>query len=445
MSLCTPIRNRTRSNFRASKGGAIRHFNDESFHVFPIAAFRDNGAEAVVKKALVMVEGDHVDSQGRPHKFSAGRIRKIVENTNRLLQMGGRVPWQRDHKKEQSANIGDLEGLLEIKRITESDLHDPRLSHLVGRLGAFTKNLVAKGADVVEELVAGRIKTLSPGIDIATDTIREISATPTPAIVGLSVFKRGEGNENTARFFRTWEELDAAAIDMEEIRGEYDELCDDFWTLITSINNLSDEELQGDDPIQLQYDAADGFVVKLQDLLGLGDTGELDPTQMPADGAMPNGQPRPTDYRNQLLQQDGQGAANMGLSMAEVAFEMYGGDRAEFAKRGRGKKKTARQRVLGTTAAGRIARLAALGAGTAAAVRYGGRGLKVGGRVGGLKGVAAGARAAGRQVRRDINAAVGGVLGAGAGAVGGGRAGARAGGRNVARALRQSAGRALAR
>lgn len=212
-----------------------------------------------------MIEGDHYDSQKRPHKFSKQRLLELVKNTNTFLSAGGRIPWQKDHDKTQSANIGDLEGELEVRIITEEDLPNPRLRKLVGKLGAFGQ-LVAKGEDIVAQVMSGRIKTLSPGIDVATNTIKEISATPQPAIVGLSVFKQ---HENAARFSLTWEDCEAEEMEMDELKEQYEEITDKFWEIATSISSADESILMGEDPAALIEDAIGGLVDRISELLGL--------------------------------------------------------------------------------------------------------------------------------------------------------------------------------
>lgn len=367
---------RTKFNRAKTRGFSqnLHHFGGSEFALLNGGEFSGDNPNLLEKSALVMVEGTHRDSAKKTHKFPASRIIRLVKNTNEFLFSGGRVPWQRDHDKTQKANIGDLEGELEARRITKEDLPDERLQHLVGRLGVFASRLVAKGADVCQEIAAGRIKTLSPGIDVSTDTIMEISATPTPAIVGLMTFRRGEGN-----FAVTWDELEQESQDIDQLRESFDTISGQFWDLSTNILSLSEDELGDADPNELIQEAMNGYFDRISQLLGLD---SQDPSQ--SDGT-PEGSPD-----NQFLQkqqQDLQKGANMAgnLTLADMARSMYG--TAEFAKKGglraraarasnavrsigRKKKPGLAGRVLGTTAGGRMARLAGIAA-LAAGARYG--------------------------------------------------------------------------
>lgn len=228
----------------------------------------EDDPHTLTKEALVMVEGNHIDSAKRSHNFSRDRILQIVKNTNNFISQGGRVPWQTDHDKKQAANIGDLEGILEARVITEEDLPNPKLRNLVGKMGAFAQ-LVAKGIDVVSQVVSGRIKTLSPGIDVTTDTIKEISATPQPAIVGLSVFRHPSAS---ADFALTWEEADSGQGQIDAIHEEYRELLEQFWNIATAISQADEATLQGEDPAALMTNAIGGLTTRLSSLFGLGET-----------------------------------------------------------------------------------------------------------------------------------------------------------------------------
>jgi hypothetical protein len=145
-------------------------------------------------------------------------------------------------------------------------------------MGAFAQ-LVAKGADVVSQVVAGRIKTLSPGIDIATDIIKEISATPQPAIVGLSVFRRH--SDSVGNFALTWDEADSEQGQIDAMHEEYQELIEQFWNIATAIAQADESTLQGENPSALMNDAISGLGTRLSGLFGLnGGNPNYDPDDM---------------------------------------------------------------------------------------------------------------------------------------------------------------------
>jgi len=351
------VRQRT-ADFRGFTPGHVQHFYDPAFDLGR-AEFEDaeEDGSMLTKQALVMIEGTHVDSAKRKHQFPADRIKRIVANTNALLASGGRVPWQRDHQKTQAANIGDLDGPLEIRTITRKDLPHKGLNHLIGKIGAFATRLVAKGADVVREVLAGNIKTLSPGIDVDADIIREISATPVPAIVGLSTFRRGDGETRVLRRRRreegqftalTFEDMEVEMQDMEAYREDFDALSTTFWELVSSINKATEDELQGEDPAALQMQAIDDYGVRIQTLLGLN----VEPGDPEADPLLQQNQKPPAKR-----------AAYSAFSLGAVEREVR---MAEFRRtrrdRGRKRGKRVRRAIVGRTPLGQAARLTAVGA-----------------------------------------------------------------------------------
>lgn len=244
----------------------------EDVRFFESAAFDPNDFEPVgedaiaVKNALVLVEGHHEDSQGRPHYFSKDRVFRIAENTNSWFSKGNRVPWLTDHQKTQWSTIGDLDGHLQVRKVRPEDV--PGLPHLIGKLGIFTDRLVGKGKDVVQKITDGLISTLSPGLDVAVDVIKEISATPTPAIPGLRIFKR---NNRGANFALTWDEAEQESWDEDAAYEDAMSHFDMWWGMASQISQASDEELQGRDPEQLQVEALQGLMTKLAEAIGLSE------------------------------------------------------------------------------------------------------------------------------------------------------------------------------
>ena len=373
---------------RRSYKEQVEHFSSP---YFGLCTFADSGQQVsddkIVKSALVMVEGHHRDSNNRDHVFSAARVKRIAERTNEWLFRGGRVPWQRDHKKDQINNLGDLEGALEVRRITEADLPNPGLTDLVGKIGAFTTSLVGKGKDVVAEVLAGRIKTLSPGIDIENDIIREISATPTPAIVGLSTFKKAE-----ARFSLTLAEAKAEEEQEGQLEDALKELAEMIAETATSIMSATEENLQGASPEELLYQLVQDAANEIATTLGLGDANSppyADPSQQ-YDPYQPPGMAGQTGMRpaapvpGYLQKQQG---FSSGSRYAN--FTLAGIERAEFFSNpfARRRQPTLGERIGG--AVGTAVKGAAIIGGGAAAIRYGGAGLKGamrGGKTAGLMG-----------------------------------------------------------
>lgn len=354
-------RHRSRSTSKVKRED-VRYFNND----LPLVPedMDEEQDSVVVKKALILVEGNHVDSQGRPHRFPADRVIQIAENTNRWFSQGNRIPWLTDHKKTQWDTIGDLDGAVEVRRVTKADVKDSRCAHLIGKIGIFADKLVGRGKQVVEKVKDGLISTLSPGLDIALDIIKEVSATPTPAIRGLRIFSRRK-NQQEARFALTWEEAEEESMDSDELYEQFMGYAETYWGIAVGISQAADEELGGQDPQQLQADALQKFMERVSGLVGLDEPEIEEPV---GSGSQP-----PKKTRAELITQERQ--ANMAMNMAQAAFELYGGNRAEFAKKkrrlGLGRKGV---RVSGRGIAAAAGIAGAAGLGGLAAARYLGKG-----------------------------------------------------------------------
>jgi hypothetical protein len=220
-------RKNTIANFRHNSTPKIVHFESA-----PLSAEFTESDGAIYTSGLVLVEGEHIDSKQRKHVFSADRVKKIVNNTNQLLQRGARLPLLTDHQKTQDTTIGDVEGTIEARVITDEDIKDPCYKHLVGKFGAFANQVAIKASKAINQYKDRLLSTVSPGIDIISDTIREISCTSTPAIVGLRLFKSYDGE---AAFALSFEELEQGDGMVDQIKTQYDNLSDQLWVVLTSI------------------------------------------------------------------------------------------------------------------------------------------------------------------------------------------------------------------
>ena len=274
-----------------------------------------SGDYTLSKPALVFVEGQHTDSQKRTHFFNKDRIHRIVANSNEFFRQGRRIPFQLDHKKDQSSNIGDVESEFYTKVIQLEDLPNPRHKHLVGKLGVFVDNIIARGADIVEKIKSKSISTLSPGIDPATESFCEISATPVPAIIGPSLFsKNGDVSDNIIYFETSFTEgakiekdstllnknkafsfdhLEKLTRDISETRKEYDKICDGLFKILSDISMASEEELGGINPQEASFDAIEHFIGKISEMFDLEEDEEDEEDMSEETLGRSSGQPYP--------------------------------------------------------------------------------------------------------------------------------------------------------
>ena len=278
---------------------------------FSLVETEGGDVEALAKAALIFVEGKHKDSMGREHLFDAPRIQKFVQNTNKHLEMGGRLPVQMDHKKTQDFNIGDVESLLYTKVITEDDLPNKKFRHLIGRIGVFADNVVIKSKRAIEDVKARIINTLSPGLDPLTESFIEVSATPTPAIIGPALFSQsGTELDNIITFEMMPDKMDknsdkgksnGKAFSFEQLRNvkknvekkeeEYKELTEDLFEILCSLYNASEEELaaeQVNSPIEASYEAIEYFLSQLEEMFELTDSEDEDDESKPEEKYLKN-------------------------------------------------------------------------------------------------------------------------------------------------------------
>jgi hypothetical protein len=257
------------------------------------ASFSEVDEGILCKRALVLVAGKHKDNKQRWHEFSEDRLHRIAENSNALFQQGTRIPLLKDHNKTQDSVVGDIDSHFEVREITEENLPNPKHRHLIGRLGLFVDNIVVRSRAAIEQAKEGLLNTISPGIDILTDTIREVSFTPTPAIVGLSMFNRYSNSNRYANFESenesgfdfpmqngnqsmalSFDELEQEESDLSEIKNDFEDLCAKLWQLTQNILTLPDEVLQGLDRQQLVEEIISQFFERYTSLIGMNEAEE---------------------------------------------------------------------------------------------------------------------------------------------------------------------------
>jgi hypothetical protein len=237
----------------------------------------------IIKKGLVLIEGTHVDSKKRTHTFSPARIREIVSNSNALFA-NTRIPVLMDHKKEQSSVIGDVESQFQCTTINESNFPGADDKGLTGKLGIFVNQIAIKSGEAIRQLNEGLLNTLSPGIDVVSNAIREISATPNPAIANLRLFKRAEFESDAL----TFDDLENSDDMLDKIRNQYEDLTNKLWELTETIQTIDEQALNGQSREEVQYQAINDFATRFLTLIGSGEE-EQDPMMQEANGgAYPN-------------------------------------------------------------------------------------------------------------------------------------------------------------
>lgn len=225
----------------------------------------NNQSGELIKNALVLIEGTHKDNQGVVHEFPSDRILRIAQRTNAAMSQGYEIPLMSDHSKQLIGTDGELKKLgifvspFECRVIRQEDLPNPKMQHLIGKLGAFSR---AKILNKVREVESSLIKLLSPGVDLVNERLAEVSAVAFPAIHGPALF--------AAQI----QDLSFASVKEEQgnFKRQREELSEEFEILLQTIQRIqkaSPEQLVAVSPDQLLVTAIDAFTAEIKRYFGL--------------------------------------------------------------------------------------------------------------------------------------------------------------------------------
>lgn len=272
------------------------------FNALPL---KDTANEAI-KKGLIFYsttdESPHVDSRKVAHSFPPDKVIKLVENTNKhfeTTEIG--IPVLTEHQKNVNNVVGFIESPLEAKVITEDYTKgNPKLKHLLGRIGVFVNDVKIKSSEIIEKMNQGLAKSVSAGIDLDSFSIKELSLVALPAIPNVSLYsyntnqsrKKGNMKRNRKNYLLLPKESNfALSIDealsssqtIEQQREEAQKVFTAFLEVIESANEIDEEEMASmgiQDPSEVIQAAIEDLSAKLGDMfLGMPPEEEAPPTQ----------------------------------------------------------------------------------------------------------------------------------------------------------------------
>lgn len=148
----------------------------------------------IIKEGLIFYSTEegkpHVDSRKNKHSFSPEKIIELVENTNKHFNISDcGIPVLTEHKKDINNVVGFIESPMEARVIDETYTKgNPKLKHLLGRVGVFVKDVCIKVPEIVDKMRRGLAKTVSAGIDLDSFSIKELSLVALPAIPNATLF-----------------------------------------------------------------------------------------------------------------------------------------------------------------------------------------------------------------------------------------------------------------
>lgn len=246
----------------------IACFNN-SGNVIRLSDHPDGG---VVVDALLFYEGDHVDKNRQKHNVSKDRLNLLASNTNVDFNKGLEIPLKFEHHRELVSpsgginNFGKLASPISCRPIEKGDLANPRLTHLLGRAGAFAQVHVL---DRVEDVKKKIIKALSAGIDTTSNKFVEVSAVSDPSLAGAALLfsKPWSGYAEFAHgmtdFQEAWDQVKA----WEKPYADLSKRLDVLVGVLKSIEAEENEDEIAFNSNQLKRQAVESFVESIIEYL----------------------------------------------------------------------------------------------------------------------------------------------------------------------------------
>jgi len=296
----------------------IIHFNTIPT---PLKEVENNDPNSLTKEGLIfystLENSPHVDSRKVSHDFSPDKIYRLVENTNKHFNMSEvGIPVLTEHKKDVNNVVGFIESPVEARVIDEVYTKgNPKLKHLLGRVGVFVKDVVIKTPEIIDRMKRGLAKTVSAGIDLDSFSIKELSLVALPAIPNATLFsyygskspKRSSYESipnmkkvknknllvakglNESNYALSLEEALNSSQSIEEQREEAMKVFTAFLEVVESANEIDEEEMASmgiQDASEVIQSAIDDLSARLAEMF-------LAPPEQPVAPQAPVAQQRP--------------------------------------------------------------------------------------------------------------------------------------------------------
>ena len=270
----------------------IIHFNTLPT---PLQEVENNDPNSLTKEGLIfystLENSPHVDSRKVSHDFSPDKIYRLVANTNKhfdISEVG--IPVLTEHKKDVNNVVGFIESPVEARIIDEVYTKgNPKLKHLLGRVGVFVKDVVIKTPEIIDRMRRGLAKTVSAGIDLDSFSIKELSLVALPAIPNATLFSyhgnksipnmkkvknknlfsKRVSSENESNYALSIEEAINSAQTIEEQREEALKLFNAFLEVIEDANEIEEEEMSSmgiQDPSEIIQSAINDLSGRLSEM-----------------------------------------------------------------------------------------------------------------------------------------------------------------------------------
>lgn len=295
----------------------IIHFNTLPT---PLKEVGNDDPNSLTKEGLIfystLKDSPHVDSRKVKHDFSPDKIYQLVENTNRHFDMSEvGIPVLTEHKKDVNNVVGFIESPVEARIIDEVYTKgNPKLKHLLGRVGVFVKDVVIRTPEIIDRMKRGLAKTVSAGIDLDSFSIKELSLVALPAIPNATLFSyhgsksksnmKKVKNKNVgyseSNYALSLDEAINAGQTLEQQREEALKLFNAFLEVVEDANEINEEEMASmgiQDASEVIQSAIVDLSARLEDMF-LGDISQEDPQQMQQQTT--NGRPNQQSLRSRF-------------------------------------------------------------------------------------------------------------------------------------------------
>jgi hypothetical protein len=269
----------------------IIHFNTIPT---PLKEVESEDPNSLTKEGLIfystLENSPHIDSRKVKHEFSPDKIYELVQNTNKHFDMSEiGIPVLTEHKKDVNNVVGFIESPVEARIIDEVYTKgNPKLKHLLGRVGVFVKNVVIKTPEIIDRMKRGLAKTVSAGIDLDSYSIKELSLVALPAIPNATLFSYhgnksipnmkkiknknlliAKGITNVSNYALSLEEALNESQSIEEQREEAMKVFSAFLKVVEDANQMDEEEISSmgiQDPSELIQGAVEDLSGRLTEM-----------------------------------------------------------------------------------------------------------------------------------------------------------------------------------
>ena len=154
----------------------------------------------LTRPALLLAEGDVIDSEGTKTTYTRELIDAIVATSNEYA-LTQEIKLFTDHEYSQKNRIGAVTGKFTAREIVETDLPENADLSSIGKYAIFNDGIEIRDEKAIEKYHSKLLKELSIGIILQknTGTIFEVSAVPWGAVKEAHIYS-GEPDVKTYAF-----------------------------------------------------------------------------------------------------------------------------------------------------------------------------------------------------------------------------------------------------